>query len=107
VGAFHGRSVKTSATAETVISQDSTIVGATVKMDKGRVFMFGDEWVSYTSQWTGEGVSSNCNDSTYNPCYGTSTATLYQVPQFWYNSILWVSGDRKCFKIDEPTIILL
>jgi hypothetical protein len=105
VGAFVGRSINVSKNAETVVSEGSTVLGATVQVDKGRVFMFADEWVTYTSQWTGQGVVNNCSNDKYNPCYGTTTATLYQVPQFWYNAILWVSGDRDCFRIDEPTII--
>lgn len=106
VGVFHGRSIKVPSNGEKVVSQDSIVLGATVKADKGRVFMFADEWVSYTSQWTGEGIVWTCDQDKNNPCYGTKPDNLYQVPQFWYNALQWVSGDRECFRIDEPTIIL-
>jgi hypothetical protein len=106
VGAFHARSINVPPNGEKVLSEGPIVLGATVKADKGRVFMFADEWVSYTSQWTGDGIVSACDQDKNNPCYGTKTDTLYQVPQFWYNAIQWVSGDRDCFRIDEPTIIL-
>jgi hypothetical protein len=104
VGAFHGRSINVPVNGEVVISEGEKVLGATVQVEAGRVFIFADEWVTYTSQWTGEGVSTDCSLNQYNPCYGISADTLYQVPQFWYNAILWTSG-RDCFKIDEPTII--
>ncbi len=106
VGAFHGRSVNPGPDGQVVGSQGGMVFGATVEVGQGRVFMFADEWVSYTSQWTGEGVANDCNSDPNHSCYGTSAATSYQVPQFWYNAILWASGDPPCFRIDESTIIL-
>ncbi|MBN1655718.1 MAG: hypothetical protein JXA30_18280 [Deltaproteobacteria bacterium] len=106
VGAFHGRSIDVGKDGEVVAAQDGKVLGATIQIDRGRVFMFADEWVSYTSQWTGEGVSGDCNSDPNHSCYGTSAESTYQVPQFWYNAILWVSGDRPCFIIEEPTIII-
>ena len=105
VGAFHGRSVNAPAGAEIVASQGALVYGATVQVDNGRVFMFADEWVSYTSQWTGAGVADDCMNDPNHSCYGTSAATSYQVPQFWYNAIVWVSGGIDCFDIEEPTIV--
>jgi hypothetical protein len=68
--------------------------------------MFTDEWVTYTSQWTGEGVGEDCTTYDVNhTCYNVSAETSYQVPQFWYNAILWASGDPTCFTIDEPSIV--
>jgi hypothetical protein len=105
VGAFHGRSVSAGAEAEIVASASSVVYGATRQVDAGRVFMFNDEWVTYTSQW-GEGatVEQSCLDMN-NPCYQRGAATYYQVPQFWYNAIVWASGDRECFDIEDPTIV--
>jgi len=106
VGAFHGRSVNPGPDGEVVGSQEGKVIGATVQLGQGRVFMFADEWVSYTSQWTGEGVANDCNDDPNHSCYGTSADSTYQVPQFWYNAILWASGDRPCFSIDDLSIII-
>ena len=101
VGVFHARSINVPENAEIVASQGNTVYGATVQLDAGRIFMFGDEWVSYTSQWTGEGVSNDCNNDPNHSCYGTSPGDTYQVPQFWYNAILWASGDVECFNTQE------
>jgi hypothetical protein len=106
VGAYHGRSISPGPDGQVVGSHQGMVFGATVQVGQGRVFMFADEWVSYTSQWTGQGVQSDCNVDPNHSCYGTSAATSYQVPQFWYNAILWASGDRPCFHIEEPTIII-
>jgi hypothetical protein len=104
VGVFHGRSINAPAEAEIVAEGEGGIYGATLQWGEGRIFVFNDEWVSYTSQWTGEGVDDDCMTDTDDVCYGISPDTQYQVPQFWYNAIKWVS-DRECFTIDEPTIV--
>ncbi len=106
VGAFHGRSINATQESEIVALQDGDVIGATVQIGQGRVFVFADEWVSYTSQWTGEGVANDCSGDPNNPCYGTSAESIYQVPQFWYNALLWVSGNPECFRIEERSIIL-
>jgi len=104
VGAFHGRSISPG-DAEVVASEAGVVHGATKQVDGGRVFMFNDEWVTYTSQW-GEGATAeaSCSDMN-NPCYERGAATYYQVAQFWYNALGWVSGDRECFDIVDPTIV--
>jgi hypothetical protein len=101
VGGFHGRSINVPAGGETVVSQGTTVLGATVKVGKGRVFVFADEWVTYTSQWTGEGITQDCRHIQNDSCSGVTAANLYQVPLFWYNAIRWVSGDRPCFQIKK------
>jgi hypothetical protein len=106
VGAFHGRSVNVPVGGQLVASEGDLVYGATVQLDAGRVFMFADDWVSYASQWTGEGLSEDCTTyGTAHSCYGISPATSYQVPQFWFNAIAWASGVVECFSIDDPTIV--
>jgi hypothetical protein len=106
VGAFHGRSINAPPEAEIVAQEGSLIYGATLQLDLGRIFMFADEWVTYTSQWTGEGLTDDCrNYDTNHSCYNIHPQNTYQVPQFWYNAIRWTSGDRECFVIDEPSIV--
>ena len=60
---------------------------------KGRVLVFADEWITYTSQWTGQG---NQNDPS---CTGSTPQDLYQIAQFWYNMIRWTQPNANCFKI--------
>jgi len=111
VGIFRGRSVNPG-DGEVVVTDGSLVFGATKTVGMGKVFMYGDEWVTYTSQWLGTGVQ-NGNADQYNPCYDATQgvfktgATIFQVPQFWYNAISYVKPPTECdFVIDEPVIIL-
>jgi hypothetical protein len=62
---------------------------------KGRVLAFGDEWITYTSQWNGVG-----NPSTTDPsCKTFLPQDRYQIAQFWYNMIRWAQPASKCFTI--------
>lgn len=106
VGAYYGRSVSAPAGAGIVAQMGSTVLGATVEVDAGRVFMFHDEWVTYTSQWDGTGLEDDCRyGDPNNACNDRYPANDYQVPQFWYNALRWVSGDVECFDIRDPEII--
>jgi hypothetical protein len=69
---------------------------------KGRVLVYADEWITYTSQWTGQG---NQNDPS---CTGFLPQDLYQIAQFWYNMIRWTQPNAQCFKIvdsRQPVIV--
>ncbi len=109
IGAFHGRSIN--AGDATVISSSGTTNIAVAKtMGSGKVFAFADEWVTYTSQWLGTGQQQAIN--TYDPCYDAAHGYMmtadkvFQVPQFWYNSIKWAAPVTQCdFTIDNPTIV--
>jgi uncharacterized membrane protein len=74
------------------------IVGA------GRVLVFADEWITYTSQWDGSGLNSNAE------CANILPQNIYQTAQFWYNMIHWVQPKFDCFKIvtsnPNQTVIL-
>jgi hypothetical protein len=59
----------------------------------GRVLVYGDEWITYTSQWTGAGVDPSKCTSGYYP------QDVYQTAQFWFNMIKWVQPRATCFKI--------
>jgi hypothetical protein len=104
VGAFHGRSV-TAPGADVVASQGTTTYGATKQIDMGRVFVFCDEWVSYTSQWDGTGADTCATDPAHNLCAGRLAQEYYQVPQFWYNALKWASGDEGCFDLVDDSIV--
>lgn len=110
VGAFHGRTIS-AGDADLVASEGSAVYGATKSFDAGRVFLFFDEWVTYSSQWTqaagagGFTPDQSCSDPN-NVCYGRTPADGYQVPQFWYNALKWASGDATCFDFtaDVPVV---
>lgn len=107
VGAFHGRSI-TPGDAQIVAQTADGVVGAAKQMGAGRVFMFHDEWVTYNSQWTGEGITGaeSCHDDPNNTCYGHGPAEQYSSAQFWYNSLIWAASDPTCFEIEDPNIIV-
>jgi len=67
----------------------------------GRVIVYSDEWVTYTSQWTGAGLST-ANDPS---CAGYLPQDKYQVAQFWYNVIRWAQPSAKCFMILGSVVI--
>ena len=88
--------------AATVPGPKNVLVGRTV--GKGRVLAYGDEWITYTSQWNGEG-----NPSAQDPnCTGYLPQNTYQTAQFWYNMIKWSAPSATCFRIvdkDQPVVI--
>jgi hypothetical protein len=81
----------------------ATVSGLPVLVGKlvgnGRVLAFGDEWVTYTSQWNGVG-----NPSTTDPsCAGFLPQDKYQISQFWFNMIRWSQPAATCFTIVDTT----
>ncbi len=99
VGAFHGRSINGG--GATTVCTDGTLDYAVSKdVGKGKVFVYSDEWVTYTSQWLASSTVTNPSD----PCYQMSAGQVFQVPQFWYNVIKYVSSNVGCFDITNPTI---
>jgi hypothetical protein len=114
IGGYRGRAVNPG-DGELVISYSGTPTGATKTVDKGRVFLFGDEWITYTSQWLAGGQVSG-NPDQWNPCYDLATTkwrtadNVFQTMQFWYNSLHYVAPPSTCnFVIEAPDdkIILL
>jgi hypothetical protein len=107
VGAFYGRSITVPANGAVVAQAGGVVLGATVEVDMGRVFMFHDEWVTYNSQWTGADITDDCRTTDPNhSCYNRHPLNDYQVPQFWYNAIRWVSN-RECFDADDPLVEII
>jgi len=85
--------------AATVGGTSNALVGKLV--GKGRVLAYGDEWVTYTSQWTGAGNPSASDPS----CSGYLPQDKYQMAQFWYNVIRWAQPAASCFMVIGPVII--
>ena len=104
VGYENGRSIIAPADAHvaaTVGGTSNALVGKLV--GKGRVLAFGDEWITYTSQWTGAG-----NPSATDPnCAGYLPQDKYQMAQFWYNMIRWSQPSASCFTIVGPSPIII
>ena len=65
---------------------------------KGRVLLFADEWITYTSQWAGTNPN---NDPSFK---GLLPQDLYQTAQFWYNMLHWTQPGATCFTIVDTTI---
>ncbi|HEV8245206.1 MAG TPA: hypothetical protein VGP93_05535, partial [Polyangiaceae bacterium] len=109
VGAFRGHSIN--AGDATIVAHDEMYNFAVSKeMGKGKVFVFSDEWVTFTSQWLGTGqqqtidMTSQCYDAANNRML--TADKVFQVPQFWYNVIKWASPLTQCdFTIDNDTIV--
>jgi hypothetical protein len=106
VGALHGRSINPGS-AMVDCSDASHVYAAHEVVGKGRVAAYTDEWVTYSSQWLGTSPVNNAAMYTdrNNPCYGKSAASVFQVPQFWYNVIGWAASTKCMFTIQDPGII--
>jgi hypothetical protein len=107
VGAFHGRPVLTSGADAVVDIQDSKYqYAAHQAIGKGHVVVFTDEWVTYSSQWltiSGDAGGGVDYSNPYDPCYQRSSGIIFQVPQFWYNSIGYAASAVNCpFTIELP-----
>lgn len=112
IGAYWGRSINTG-DAQVVATYSGKTVAASKTIEKGKAFLWCDEWITYTSQWTGGQVDKNQTGEQlkYAPCYDSAnehwlTADhAFQTKQFWYNVISYVSPPTECtFVIDEPEV---
>ena len=105
VGLDNGRSINAPADAHvaaTVAGPKNALVGKLV--GKGHVLAYADEWITYTTQWNGQG---NPSETDLN-CNGFLPEENYQTAQFWYNMIKWSQPRATCFKIvdtQQPVII--
>jgi hypothetical protein len=121
VGAFIGWTVAGPSNATTVVTDpmSNTPIAQALEVDgKGRLFVFGDEWVIFKNQWERPtGNPYNTQQDQYNPCwhpadasgpgYFHSVATLYQSKQFWFNAVNWVAPPNECnFIIDDPDVVV-
>lgn len=95
VGAFHGRPVDAGPKATVDCTDGTTVYAAHEDVGSGHVFVFTDEWVTYTTQWFGIDAGASCT--------GQSPDVVYQVPQFWYNAITYASQATMCpFTLTGP-----
>jgi len=107
VGALDMRSI--SSTTATVDCTDGTNNYAVhEQIGKGYVVAYGDEWITYSGEWTGTGAclgDGGMYTNPYDPCYQESAAQVFQIPQLWYNMIKYASSSVGCFTINNPAII--
>lgn len=105
VGLENGRSINAPADAHVAAKSSegkNALVGKIV--GKGHVLAYGDEWITYTSQWNGEGNPSGKDPD----CVGFLPQDTFQTAQFWFNMIKWSQPSATCFKIEnkqQPVII--
>lgn len=106
IGVYYGRPVSCSGSNCQVFATDPSTGGGSIgvaqAVDKGRILAWGDEWVTYTSQW---GLTPTpWDDATeYPQCVGHTAQSGYSVPQFWNNVFKWVAPAITCFTITQPT----
>jgi hypothetical protein len=103
VGYQNGHSINAPADGHVAATMAGTnaLVGKLV--GNGRVLAYGDEWITYTSQWTGAGDPSATNPG----CQGELPQDKYQIAQFWYNMIHWSQPAASCFTIVDTTTPIL
>ena len=99
VGYENGHSINAPADGHVAatVAGTNALVGKIV--GKGRVLAYGDEWITYTSQWTGVGDPSTTDPG----CQGELPQDKYQIFQFWYNMIRWSQPAANCFTIVDTT----
>jgi len=101
VGAFHGRTIQVPTGSTAVVDcQDNTYGVCAVHEDvgNGHVYVYTDEWVTYTSQWnppTQPATYCSLDGSTANGDFPAVEAA-YQVPQFWANAISYAAQATMC-----------
>lgn len=95
VGAYRGYAVR--GEGEVVARQDGQNLGLTKEVGEGRVFLFHDDWVAHTSQWTAvPRLDCQSNPS----CVEVTIESTYQMPRFWYNTITWLARGPSCFVVE-------
>jgi hypothetical protein len=115
LGAYVARSIKVSSSNVVVDANDAmhTYV-AHEAIGKGHVVVYGDEWITYTGEWyfdpsagtnnCQQNVNMNCGtpQGQYNACCTRLPQEVFQIPQFWYNSIKYAASGVQCFTITAP-----
>jgi hypothetical protein len=115
VGAYVARSIKVGSPNVVVDVNDSThTFVAHEQVGMGHIVAYGDEWVTYTGEWYSvspdgganacQDVAMNCGTSQgqYNACCTRLPQQVFQIPQFWYNSIKYAASSVQCFTIMPP-----
>lgn len=99
VGAYQGRSIE--GEGQVVAAEDGLILGMTNEIGAGRVFFFHDDWVSRADAWH-SAVQVDCSDN--QECAEVSIAQTYQMHQFWYNAVRWLTSAADCFEFTATDV---
>jgi len=99
VGMSGGRSI--AAPADAHVAATETIGSTTTNVlvgkaaGKGRVLVYADEWITYTTLWSGAGIPGATNPA----CQDYLPQNRFQTAQLWYNMIRWAQPNSTCFRI--------
>jgi hypothetical protein len=86
VGVDNGYESQSAQNLGTVVaSQGGYVVGRALQSGSGRVFQWGDEWITYNSEWTQH--------------------PDYQVQLFWLNIIKWLTPPNYCQVAIPPILV--
>ncbi len=102
VGAFYGRTIVPGPNAIVDCSSGGTIAAVHEDVGKGHVYVYTDEWVTYTSQWNPNPQPAGYCSTDGSPDPAVQFA--YQVPQFWENAIAYASEATMCHFMIQGTI---
>lgn len=99
VGMSGGRSIAAPADAHVAATSTngSTVLDFLVGkvVGQGRVVVYADEWITYTTLWSGAGIPG----TTIPACKDYLPQDRFQTAQLWYNMIHWAQPKATCFKI--------
>jgi hypothetical protein len=70
---------------DTVAEGEGAVVGQAIRVGEGKLFMWGDEWITYDSEWSEDQHPE------------------YQVERFWLNIFKWLSPPDEC---QVPVIVV-
>ncbi len=86
IGVDNGYEAQSGQNLGTVVaSQSNYNVGRALEFGQGHVFQWGDEWITYNSEWTQH--------------------PDYQVQLFWLNIIKWLTPSKICQVAIPPTLV--
>jgi hypothetical protein len=99
VGAFHGRTITTGPNSIIDCSNPQYgVCAAHEDVGKGHVYVYTDEWVTYTSQWNPNPQPAGYCSPDGSTANGDFPAVqfAYQTPQFWFNAISYAAQATMC-----------
>lgn len=98
VGGFHGRGIKPGTGTVDCNNNTFGVCAAHEDVGKGHVYVYTDEWVTYSSQWNPNPQPANyCNvDGSIANGGEPAVQFVYQTPQFWFNAISYASQATMC-----------
>ena len=108
VGASHGHGIKTGPNAMIDCQTGAGgVCAAHEDVGKGHVYVYTDEWVTYTSQWnpTPQPAGYCVTDGSTSGGAFPAAQVAYQMPQFWYNAISYAAQATMC-QFSLPQVIL-